>query len=156
MAALHIINPENRETGRSRCRHRSTKRYVLWFGACGSTYLMVWERSLEDALETCAEWLADNAPGLIDAHDSEHLKELYTEACEDLFPGVAEDDLDDDQRCEAQGQATADMTYTEAGYLTSYEWGIMFDEGASRADVKSWIADLESRHYSNDPVIVVG
>ncbi len=152
MAALHIINPENRETG----RYASTNRYVLWFGACGATYLMVWERSLDDALETCAEWLADNAPGLIEAHDSEHLQELYQEACEELFPGIAESDLEDEQRWEAQEQATADMTYTESGYLTSYEWGIVFDEGADRADVKAWIADLVARHYSDDPAIAVG
>ncbi len=148
MSALHIINPSDRETG----RYASTNRYVLWFGSSGSTYLMCWARSLEDALETCAGWLADNAPGLIMKHDDPELTELYREACVEL-------DLDPDDSesySEAYEQATADLTYTESGYLTSYEWGIVFDEGASRVDVKQWIADLGERHYSSEPLVQVG
>lgn len=152
MAALHIVNPSNR----SFCDNR----YVLWFGACGPTFLMVWEHSLEDALETAAGWLADNAPGLImPAFGEEHMG-LLKEACEErgltLEQWQALCDAGDGTYSDIQEDAEADLTYTEAGYLTSYEWGIVFDDGASRADVKAWIADLEARHYSDTPAVQVG
>lgn len=148
MPALHIVNPENRETG----RYAGTHRYVLWFGACGSTYLMIWERSLEAALETAGGWLADNAPGLIMSPDDRELDVLYREACEEL----GEDPDNGDGPGDAWEQATADLTYTESGYIPSDEWGIVFDEHSRRADVKAWIADLAERHYSDEPLVSVG
>ena len=57
MAQLTIINPSNRDYA----RHR----YVLSFGAHACTHLMVYASSLDSALEECADWLADNAPGHI-------------------------------------------------------------------------------------------
>jgi 8-oxo-dGTP pyrophosphatase MutT (NUDIX family) len=113
---------------------------------------MVWEASLEDALETAAGWLADNAPGLIMSPDDPELDVLYREACEEL----GEDPDSGEGPGDAWEQATADLTYTESGYLTSYEWGIVFDEGASRSDVKAWLADLAERHYSDTPLVSVG
>ncbi len=157
MSALHIINPSDRETG----RYASTNRYVLWFGSHGATYLMCWARSLEDALETCADWLIDNAPGLVmKAWDEEHTT-LVREACEDAglpYPPPDDADLEADGYYAAQEQAEADLTSVDSGnyFLTSYEWGIVFDEGANRADVKRWIADLGERHYSDEPLVRVG
>ena len=101
-------------------------RFEFRFGAYGDTRVVVFGRSghLEDALEEAASWLAANAPGhLMPMWGDEH-KKLYLEASEELFPGVAETDLDDDQRQQADDQATADLTYTESGYLTSYEWTV--------------------------------
>jgi hypothetical protein len=147
-ATVNIVNPADRDTS----RYSRTRRYVLWFGACGATYVMCWARSLDDALETCADWLADNAPGLIMTHDDPELDSLYREACEEL----GEDPDSGEGPGNAWEQATADLTPTGSGYIPSDEWGIVFDGHASRADVKAWLANLEARHYSDEPLIAVG
>jgi hypothetical protein len=155
MSTLHIVNPENRSMG----RYSRSNRYVLWFGAHGPTYLMVWEDSLEDALETAAGWLADNAPGLIMPDGDEHLESLRREACEEhglTYPAPDGTDYEAEGYYAAFESAEADLTYTESGYLTSYEWGIMFDEHHSRAELKQWLAELAERHYSDKPLITVG
>lgn len=41
-------------------------RYILWFGAYGWTRLMVWANSVSDALDEAADWMEENAPGLLD------------------------------------------------------------------------------------------
>lgn len=151
MAAVTIVNPSDRVSPIRSPYGRPTHRYVLWFGA-HATYLMCWARSLEQALETCAEWLADNAPGLIMTHDDPELDSLYREACAEL----GEDPDSGEGPGNAWEQATADLTPTDSGYIPSDEWGIVFDECASRADIKAWLADLEARHYSDEPLIAVG
>ena len=40
------------------------KLWVLWFGAYGHVRVACYARTLEDALEECAGWLEDNAPGI--------------------------------------------------------------------------------------------
>jgi hypothetical protein len=89
---------------------------ILWFDQHAPTRLLIWARSLEDALEEAGATLAEHFPGLIMAPDDPELKDLFDEAREELG-----EDADDD---EAWEQATADLTYTESGYITSYEWGI--------------------------------
>lgn len=74
--------------------------YRFQFGAYGDTRLLVFANGLDSGLETAAEWLAENAPG--------HLSQL------DDFPAEA---LDSD------GQPV-DHTYTESGYLASWEWTV--------------------------------
>ncbi len=104
--------------------------YVLWFGAYGWTRLHVYADSLEDALESCAEWLADHAPGLIMKHGSDEHNELLKEACEEMGlawpipPGT--DDFE--PYWKAEEQALADQTYTESGYIASWEWGIGLED----------------------------
>lgn len=155
MSELIIVNPSARGNHQERRWFDTEPRFILWFGACAPTYLMVWG-DLENALETAADWLADNAPGLIMTHDSEELQELFDEAMAELYPEAESiDSLDSHQVDACQEKATADLTYTEAGYLTSYEWGIALDEHATRADVKAFIEELESRHYTDDPVVQV-
>lgn len=122
---INVANPSEKSwTNRS---------FLFVFGAYGCTYVLAYGDSLDDALESAAEWLADNAPGHIMAHDSEELADLHREA----LTGVMAEELcemagipceksycsDPDDR--AFEQATADLTYTESGYLTSYEWGIV-------------------------------
>lgn len=88
--------------------------YAMHFGAYGTTCLLVWmDASIEDAAEVAAEWLAEYAPGHITTE--EHVGKLIEEAKEDE-PGISDED--------AYEKATADLTYTEAGWLTSYEWTI--------------------------------
>lgn len=68
--------------------------YVLWFGGCGATYLHVYEDSLESALEECASWLADHAPGHIMTFGSDEHTDLVKEACEERGLPFAPDKLD--------------------------------------------------------------
>lgn len=104
-------------------------RWVLWFGAIGSTCLMVWADSLDDALEEAAGWLADHAPGHIMARWGEEHTALVKEACEEA--GLAwpmPEGADEEEYYRAFEEAEADLTYTESGYLTSYEWGILAED----------------------------
>lgn len=140
MSKIVVVNPVERSWTRNR--------YVLWFGACGPTRLMVWANGLEDALEEAAEWLAENAPGLIMTHDSEELRSLVREACEER--GISYDDMpwrgDDDAQeawndaCDA---ATVDHTYTESGWIPSWEWGICLED-PTRAELLEYAADCRA------------
>ena len=90
---------------------------ILWdfqFGAVGTIHVLIWDvwnEGLEGSLEAAAEWLAENAPG--------HL--VSNEELQELFDEAEAEGLDEDEAIE---QATADLTYTEAGHLTSYEWWV--------------------------------
>lgn len=84
-----IVNPE--EYLYRRCLYR------FEFGGAGSTHLVVWSDSFDDALETAAEWLCEHAPGHIMTRDS-------LEA-----------------RIEDAPHATEDLMCTESGYLSSSE-----------------------------------
>lgn len=112
--------------------------YVLWFGAVGTTYLHVYADSLEAALEECAEWLAEYAPGHIMEHGSEEHRDLLREACEER--GILDGDLDFESEdvMAAVEAAEADLTYTESGFLTSYEWGICMED-VTAADLYAFI-----------------
>ena len=57
MRTLNIVNPSDRDW----TRHR----YILAFGAIGTTHCLVYANSLEDALDEAIDWLVDNAPGHI-------------------------------------------------------------------------------------------
>ena len=115
-------------------------RYVLCFGAMGTLNLSVWANSLDDALEEAAEYLAEHAKGHITAHDSQELIDLLKEACEEAGHTYPEgfDALEDEEKYAIQDSATADLTYTESGYLTSYEWGIALED-PSRAELDEFL-----------------
>jgi hypothetical protein len=51
-----IANPDDEWIG---------NRFVLWFGDCGWTRLLVHARSLDEAADVAADWLAEHAPGLL-------------------------------------------------------------------------------------------
>ncbi len=154
-AKLIVVNPSEREY--------TDQRFVLSFGAYGTTHLLVWGH-LEDALEAAAEWLADNAPGhiMLEGHGNDErdpqLDELMREACSGH--GIAFDDIDwteldgDEQQrlWDIEQEAYADLTHTQRGYLTSYEWCITLDN-PSRSELKAFIAELAERHYEDGPVV---
>jgi hypothetical protein len=119
---LTIINPDDRTF--------YGKAYVLWFGACGPTRLLAYAKSLEDALETCVDWIVDNAPGLL---ADEQVHEAYNEAI-DAAREVGEDVEDDDVQCRCQDEATVDTTICGDHYLHSSEWGIVVEQ-PSRANM---------------------
>jgi hypothetical protein len=126
-----LVNPSYRDW----TRHN----YVLWFGAVGTTVLRVWANSLDDAIEEAAGWLADHAPGHVMAHWGEEHIALVREVCEEegiAFPAPGE--APDAAFYESCERAEADLTYTESGYLTSYEWGILAED-PDRADLDALI-----------------
>lgn len=99
------------------------------FGAYGTTNIMIWGgpgMGLEDALEEAAGYLADHAPGHIYKHGDPHLQELIDEVLEEKGKTRAqwEQGLEDQSQWayDIEQEAFADLTQTESGYLTSYEW----------------------------------
>lgn len=133
-----MINPTERTFHSSRF-DGSSHEFVLWFGAYGTTRLHVYARGLEDALETCAAWLADHAPGHIMAMGSDEHTDLCKEAFEDAgIPWTGEIDWNDHAQDQAIQSAEADLTSTESGFLTSYEWGIAL-ENPSTEDLYAYV-----------------
>lgn len=116
---------KNRYVVNSTDKDWTSQRFVLWFGAYGTTRLLVWGNSLEDALDACVDWLEDNAPGLLVSH--EELEELYKEA--------RAEGLDEDRAWE---RATVDLTCAgnHSRHIPSWEWGILFDN-PTREQLKS-------------------
>jgi len=92
-----------------------TRLYLFRFGAYGDCYVYAWGNDgFDDALEEAAGWLADNAPGHFHEPD-------YQEAADDLgYPADWAEDSDMSGR--VAEHAEADLTYTESGYLASWEW----------------------------------
>lgn len=119
------INPGDRPGhGREKCFN------FQFSNGCGNmpgvTYVSVWARGVEDALELAAEWLADHAPGLFTEPD-------YADAAAELgvavpFTGKDLGDLyragEDELAQKIEDVACADLTYTESGYLASWEWSV--------------------------------
>lgn len=136
--SVYLANPTD--------RHYTSHRFVLWFGAYGTTNVMVWADSLDDAIEVAAEFLADHAPGHITPNWGEEHKALVAEVCSEKgieFP-AGFDALEDEARYAICEQAEADLTLTESGFLTSHEWGIQLED-PTRADLDQFLypADLD-------------
>jgi len=103
-------------------RSFTSSRFILWFGAYGTTRLMVWADHLQDALDESIDWIAENAPGLL---CDDRVAEEYAEARRD---GLSEE--------KAAERAEVDCTIGgNAGhYLPSWEWGIVA-ENPTREEV---------------------
>ena len=113
---IHYANPEE----------IAASCFEFHFGAYQDTTIRVYAPAdhYESALEIAAEWLAEHEPGhLIEDWGDEH-RTLYNEAVKELYPNTLEADLTNEQRQLANEQATADLTYTECGWLISYEWTV--------------------------------
>lgn len=95
---------------------------IFHFGSYGDTHVAVWDQNIEDGLETAAEWLAENAPGLI--YDAGEMEELYADAARDLGLEGPVADFDEDDIERVREAAEAGLTYTESGYIPSHEWGV--------------------------------
>jgi|SRR5579885_1392820 len=110
--SLHVINFSD--------RHWTRHRYVLCFGAYGWTKCLVWANSLDDALDECVDWIADNAPGLL---CDDQVNEEYHRA---IAEGKSEE--------EAQEEATIDTTCAgnNGHYLLSWEWGICAEDPTTK------------------------
>jgi hypothetical protein len=111
-----------------------TQLFAMHFGAYGTTRLLLWADHLETALELAAEWLAQYAPGHISTE--EHIGQLVKEVQEEE-PGISDED--------AYEKATADLTYTESGYLTSYEWTV--DDIPKSSDLHKAALEASKEEY---------
>ena len=113
----YLINPEEEEF--------FDNLYRFSFGAYGSMYCLVYGRDCESALETAADWLSEHCPGVFTDPSTEEV--ARKELAEDLQ--VDPSTLTEDEVFE---YATMDLTYTESGYLASWEW---FVRNASEDEV---------------------
>ena len=52
-----LVNPSDRDW--------TSQKFVLWFGACGTTRLVCWANSYQDAFDESIDWIVENAPGLL-------------------------------------------------------------------------------------------
>lgn len=108
------INPAERDSGNT---------FDFQFGAYADTQVSVHARHIEDGLELAAEWLRDNEPGhfVTDEEMAEHFEEALKELDPTADPKTVWTD-DSDLASRAAEQAETDLTYTESGYLRSWEW----------------------------------
>ena len=118
---------------------RLMHRYVLWFGAYSSVRVLVYAPTLEEALEDAAQELRDRGwGGLFTEPD-------YEDALEDLqqkgkipldvtWGDISACGVIDAVSGKVLDAAQADLTYTESGWIPSWEWGIMVED-PSRADL---------------------
>ena len=142
-AGYIFINPTDYPQSRHHGIGSRTKLFGLHFGAYGWTKVLVWSDSLEDALEEAAGWLADHAPGIF--VDQENLAELEKEAIEEAREENPDaDDEELEQIVMDSDSAHTDLTYTESGYIASYEWGIGFDSENQGTDNEFYKVALEA------------
>jgi len=103
---------------------------VFAFGAYANTYVSVGHepglRGIEDCLESAAEKLSQVAPGMFVEPDVQAARDEILGST-----GCGDDMLDDDA---VMDHACADLTYTQSGYLPSYEWGLV-SENMSREEL---------------------
>jgi len=94
--------------------------YLFSFGAYGCTHVYAWGcHTFEDAFNAACEWLRDNAPGVFVTFSEAD----YAEAARDI--GAPEDwnePGNEEWAYEVMERAEVDHTYTESGYLASWEW----------------------------------
>jgi hypothetical protein len=149
---MTIVNPSG---FRPDYRGHPETLYNFQFGAYGTTWLLVWDDTggFEGALEEAAGWLADNAPGHIMEEGSEGMQDLYKEAAEEQglpWPPPEGTDWGSDEWSRVYEDATADLTYTESGYLTSYEWWGGEVDTTSPTYVEAFRASLEDQEDELD------
>lgn len=83
--------------------------FVFTFGAYGSTWVLVYANGVDSALEVAADWLKDNAPGHFVEPD---------------YPDVDWTTLSSAEADALRECAEVDLTYTEAGWIPSWEWHV--------------------------------
>ncbi len=106
--------------------------FVFAFGAYADTLVAAWGRGIEDCLEEAAGRLADNAPG----HLSD-LAETYNEYHLDARAKGATEEQEEEY---AREQSETDMTYTDSGYLRSWEWTYVL-ENPTQAEMLAYLGD---------------
>jgi hypothetical protein len=103
-----VVNPLDVPRGKYAREHL----FAFRLGAYGDSCYLVWALPdhYDDAIVLLAEWCEQYAPGFLTSE--EEVGKLVEEVREE------DPEIDDE---EAYVKATADLTYTEAGYFVSYE-----------------------------------
>jgi hypothetical protein len=106
-----IANPSDHNSYSKRTLYR------FQFGAYGTDYVYAWAcHTLDDALEAAAEWLEEHKPGHFSEPD-------YDDSAREL--GAPDDwRTDEEWAGKVAEHAETDHTYTESGYLLSWEWTV--------------------------------
>lgn len=110
---MNVINPEESDW--------KPEVYDLCFGAYGETRVSVHAKGVEDALETAAEWLAEHAPGIFTEPDYEG---AARDAGYSSMADCARDLGPEGDYTRISSAAEADLTYTESGWIPSWEWSV--------------------------------
>ncbi len=137
-----VVNPLDLPLGgRRQTAMRKTELFALQFGAYGWTKLLVWARSAETALEEASGWLAEHEPGIfVDQDALRRMEEEYREE---------NPDADDEH---VMDEAYTDLTYTEDGYIPSWEWTLDDVSGSELFDVALKASQEEyERVYGEKP-----
>ena len=108
MNAIVPVNGSDREF--------TSSRFVLWFGACGSTRLMVWANHLDDAFDVAVDWIVEHAPGLL----------CDDQVAEEYDRGIAAG-LSEEQAIE-QAEVDTSCGGNAGNYVASWEWGILAED----------------------------
>lgn len=133
---------------------RKQDAFLFTFGPYGGVRVLVYRssgyRGLDDCLEVAAATLKDAGKTGLFTSDAE-IAELVKEAEEEGYEGD-----------EAYDEATADLTYTEAGYLTSYEWSVseirwgsdLYGAGVAKAlEGRPYLADTSDSYEEIEDVL---
>lgn len=123
---IYLVNPPADVPDRSAHQYRDQK-WLFSFGPYADTQCIVWGRCLEGALEKAADWLCEHAPGHFADPD-------YAAAAEELGLDPRTDDPEEQERIVEL--AETDLTYTAAGYLLSWEWGVHEIHRADMCDLR--------------------
>lgn len=107
--------------------------YILWFGACGPTNILVYANGLEAALEDAAQEIHDR--GWLGHFNEPDYKEAFEDLQRDgkipkglIFEEDASNENGQYQEL-IREEAETDLTYTESGYIADWEWGIVTGSG---------------------------
>lgn len=120
--------------------YRAWKLFSLGFGAYGSTNVAVFANSLEDAVEESAAWLRDYAPGIFTDVTQDDIHDAQVELAEERGVNIQDMEDDDDLMCRVYDNATQDLTYTESGYIASWEWGFFMSEDSLQGEILQRVA----------------
>lgn len=104
--------------------HWAKHRYILAFGAYGWTKLLVWANSLDDALDECADWCEDHAPGL-----------FADDAVRDEYERLMAEGQPDDM-CQEMAEVDTIQAGNASHYFNSWEVNV-YAEDPDRATIKA-------------------
>lgn len=107
--AYYLANPDDHPG-----RWNKTGAFCIQFGAYACTMFLVWAGSFDDALEIAAEAAKEAGfDGLFTEPD-------YADAAKELELDPETEDEDGQEKI--REHAETDLTYTESGWIASYEW----------------------------------
>jgi hypothetical protein len=121
---------------------------ALWhfqFGPYTGTNVFVWGGHLEDGLETAASWLKENAPGHFysNADIMDFVRDVLKDQGKTEYDYMRALEEHDQWAYDVEEEATADLTYTESGYLASHEWYVNELHEGDELYAEVWEATIE-------------